>query len=314
MKKRREEILKYASKEKRGIEIGPWFAPLAPKREGYSCLSLDVFDRETLLATASKDPNIPKDSQQLIEGVDLVGSSTEIAALVESRGELGQFDYIISSHNFEHIPNPLKFLQGCGQVLKDRGMLSMAIPDRRACFDRFRGNTRLTEWIEAHFELRNQPTPAQIFDFLMRISPDSAERSGSVVDCDLREAFAAWQSMLGKSDLPYRDTHCSTFTPTSFHLLIEESHHLGLSPFSPVEIGRTVGNEFVVHLQNVGCEAGAHQDEGAFRIRRQHLLDRLRSEPNLLDNFGQTPWRIQFSRKLRRALKSAFGEQYVVEP
>ena len=55
---RRDAILKYITKEQRGIEIGPWFNPLAPKREGYSCLALDVFDSETLRKRAVDDPNI----------------------------------------------------------------------------------------------------------------------------------------------------------------------------------------------------------------------------------------------------------------
>jgi hypothetical protein len=41
---RRDAILKYTTKEQRGIEIGPWFNPIASKREGYRCLVLDVFD------------------------------------------------------------------------------------------------------------------------------------------------------------------------------------------------------------------------------------------------------------------------------
>jgi hypothetical protein len=37
----------------------------------------------------------------MIEDVDLVGPSTQIAELVRARGEA---DYIVSSHNFEHLP------------------------------------------------------------------------------------------------------------------------------------------------------------------------------------------------------------------
>lgn len=316
---RREEILKYVNKEMRGIEVGPWFAPLAPKREGYRCLSLDVFDTDTLLSRAKADPNVSATSIPLIESVDLIGSSTEIAALVDARSELGQYDYIISSHNFEHVPNPLRFLQGCGQVLKRSGMLSMAVPDRRACFDRFRGNTRLTEWIEPYFEQRAQPTLAQIFDQAIRFCPDSATEVKYEVRCNLREEFAAWQSQIGLSSHSYTDTHCWTFTPTSFHLLVMELHHLGLSPFVPVEVSGTFGNEFFVHLENVGCEAGALQDERDFYERRQVLLDMLRVELNYFSESSQVSvptcvpteesvsWAKSFERRLRRSLRAVIG-------
>ena len=71
---------------------------------------------------------------------------------------------MISSHNFEHSPNPIRFLQGCGKVLKPGGVLSMALPDKRACFDYFRPHTTLGQWLEAFFAERERPTPAQVFD------------------------------------------------------------------------------------------------------------------------------------------------------
>ena len=161
---RREAILKYTTKEQRGIEIGPWFNPIAPKRDGYRCLSLDVFDTETLRKRAVDDPNIAATSIPLIEDVDLVGSSTHLGELVRARGEAGTFDYVVSSHNFEHLPNPIRFLQGCAEALRPGGILSMAIPDRRACFDYFRPVTRLSDWIQAFVEDRNRPSHAQGFN------------------------------------------------------------------------------------------------------------------------------------------------------
>ena len=69
---RRNAILKYTTKEQRGIEIGPWFNPIASKREGYRCLVLDVFDLETLRKRAADDPNIAAASVPMIEDVEFV--------------------------------------------------------------------------------------------------------------------------------------------------------------------------------------------------------------------------------------------------
>ena len=104
MMDRREQILKHVTKDKKGVEIGPWFAPLAPKREGYNCLSLDVFDKETLRKKAEQDSTIPKSSIPLIEEVDILGTATDLEDEIAARDSLGTFDYIISSHNFEHLP------------------------------------------------------------------------------------------------------------------------------------------------------------------------------------------------------------------
>jgi hypothetical protein len=61
----------------KGLEIGPYFSPLASKRNGYSCLSLDVFPTEELRRRAQADPNVPEDMISHIEEVDLVGTATE---------------------------------------------------------------------------------------------------------------------------------------------------------------------------------------------------------------------------------------------
>ena len=134
---RNAEILRHVSLSDLGIEIGPWHSPLAPKARGYNCLSMDVFDTDTLRARAAADPLVPDDVARRIEHVDLVGGAGSLRTLAEDRCIAGHVSYIISSHNIEHIPDPITFLQDCGTVLKPGGYLSMAIPDRRACFDFF---------------------------------------------------------------------------------------------------------------------------------------------------------------------------------
>jgi 2-polyprenyl-3-methyl-5-hydroxy-6-metoxy-1,4-benzoquinol methylase len=104
---------------------------------------MDVFDTETLRARAAADPNIVSDIAA-IEEVDLVGSATELEQVVSQRCPLSSFDYVVSSHNFEHLPNLIRFLQACARVLKPGGMVCMAIPDHRTCFDFFRPPTMLT--------------------------------------------------------------------------------------------------------------------------------------------------------------------------
>jgi SAM-dependent methyltransferase len=161
---RREEITRYITPEQVGIEIGPYFAPLAPKRLGYDCLVLDVCDATTLRRRASKDPNVLREKIRNIEEVDLIGSASDIAELVAARHRLGSFDYIVSSHNFEHLPDPIRFLKGCAEVLRPGGILSMALPDSRACFDYFRPPSTLADILEAYFTRRDRPSATQIFE------------------------------------------------------------------------------------------------------------------------------------------------------
>lgn len=261
---RKKELLKHVSKGARGIEIGPYFSPLAPKREGYNCLSLDVFDTEAVRRRARLDPSLPEGTVDLIEPVDLVGSATDIDALCRDTGVAGELDYILSSHNFEHFPNPIAFLQACGRVLKPGGVLSMALPDKRACFDFFRPLTGLGAMIEAFHEGRSRPTYRQIFEQNAQMARFVDEERSLVCflldeklekivpERRLREAFDAWEGMRAANDPHYHDVHCWTFTPASFRLLLSDLFFLGLSPFVVEEATDTGQSDFVAHLRLVG--------------------------------------------------------------
>ncbi len=285
---RKEEVTKFADKDARGIEIGPWFSPLTSKRDGYNCLVLDVFDAPQLRLRAKEDPAISKDRIANIEEVDLLGSSTQIEDLVAGRRELESFDYIISSHNFEHLPNPIKFLQGSGRVLKPGAMLSMAIPDKRFCFDHFRPHSTTSQLIAAYFEDRARPTLAQVFEMNslhcryrrgdeMQMTFTIADRLSDIVPLQtVREAFDFWLSAERTRDLSYNDAHCWTFTPRSFELIMLDLIFLGLSPLAVREISPPNGGEFYVHLQNVVGKESI--DPSIYYARRAELLVHIREE------------------------------------
>jgi SAM-dependent methyltransferase len=258
---RQQHITKHISKAMRGIEVAPWHSPIVPKREGYNCVTLDVFDTAALRQRAKDDPQVDDALIERIEDVEIVGSAVEIERLVEARGELGTYDYIISSHNFEHLPNPVKFLQGCSRVLKPDGMLSMALPDKRGCFDYFKPHSTTADFIEAFFENRAKPRPAQVFlsqslhatyggDAAKFVFDQNADPGQVTANKVLEESFAAWQARRESGDDEYVDTHCWAFTPCSFCLLALELRRLELSCFDLLEAMGTNGAEFYVHLRN----------------------------------------------------------------
>ncbi|NBW85688.1 MAG: methyltransferase domain-containing protein [Planctomycetia bacterium] len=146
------------------LEIGPWHGPIAPRALGYRTTILDIRDTRALREMAASDPQIHPDDIGAIEDVDVVGSACDVADLV--RGTLGpgqRFDWVLSSHNVEHMPNPIRFLRQAAEILRDGGVLRMAIPDKRACFDHFRPLSDIAEWLQAHDENRVQPTIYQLF-------------------------------------------------------------------------------------------------------------------------------------------------------
>jgi SAM-dependent methyltransferase len=278
------------SKDKIGIEVGPWHGPIAPKQQGYRCLVLDVFDTDTLRARAKGDPFIHPEALARIEDVDLLGSSTEIGDLVEAKGLSAQIDYIVSSHNFEHLPNPIRFLQGCERALKPGGVLTMAIPDRRTCYDYFRPHTTLAAWLEPYFAGRDRPTFRQVFehnslhslyhrDGQQFLTFGLLDDPAAMVPLrTLQEAFDAWKQRLQVQDQNYYDAHCSTFTPASFELLVSDLFFLGLTRLELIEISGTDDFEFYVHLRKPADDTVRSLERDQFYEKRQSLLQRVNSE------------------------------------
>jgi SAM-dependent methyltransferase len=285
---RRERLTRFIKPGERGIEIAPYFNPLVPRRLGYNCLSLDILDTETLRQAAAADPHVPRENLAYIEEVDLVGSATQIAELVAARFELGSFDYVISSHNLEHLPDFVRFLQGCEQVLRSGGQVAMALPDRRYCFDYFQPHTVTAEVLEAYFACRQRPTPAQVFrqesvraryDDGQRqlISFTSEDNPGYVAPQEtLTEHFRRWQTFVAQPDEVYRDVHCWFFTPASFELLLRDLEFLGLITLQIHEICGTNWSDIFVHLRKP--ERRAIPEPAGFYARRKQLLQCINDE------------------------------------
>jgi len=141
------------------VEIGPYHNPIAPKGRGFRTVSIDVCSGPQLREMAAKDSNLGPGAVDRIEEVDLVGSACDLAELsARAFGAERRFDWILSSHNIEHIPNPIRFLQQCAAVLRPGGALRLAIPDNRACFDPYRSLTEISECLQTHRENRDRPT------------------------------------------------------------------------------------------------------------------------------------------------------------
>jgi len=288
-----DHLTKFITRDKFGIEIGGFHNPIAPKRLGYNCISLDVQDLAALRQKADKYDAIPRESLANIEEVDLVGSAVSISELVAARFPLGSFDYIVSSHNLEHVPDPVRFLKGCEKVLKPGGTLSMAIPDFRTCFDYFRPHSTLADLLEAYFERRNRPTPFQLFEsyslnsqyvagdrhliqFSIDDDPADIRPTG-----DLHVLFPQLQGLMEQPDAVYRDVHCWAFTPASFEMLVRDLRFIEFIQLDLLELSAPPRSpEFYVHLANRGPSADQSTlpSPAEFYEQRRILLHRIKDE------------------------------------
>ena len=280
------QLLAHIDATRTGIEVAPYFNPAVPKATYPNVLTLDVFDTATLKERAAEDPYIHLEKIALIEDVDLVGDASNIGALVSAKGLAGKIGYIVSSHNFEHLPNPIRFLRGCSEVLEPGGVLSMAVPDVRACFDIFRMPTRLVDWLAAYHEDRSQPSPETLFDSFSNVAQHSrlgvvspaialniADPAEFKLTSDLRDAYATFVQTLDQPG-PYSDAHCTVMFPETLELMLRDLRYLGLIDLDIIEVSQTQGIEFFIHLRKPVAEVPAI-DKSEHLAVRQALMERI---------------------------------------
>ena len=283
--KRLEELRRFVTKDSLGMEVAPYFNPVVPKSEGYNCLVLDVFDTETLRKHAEDDPNIVSERYNRIEDVDVVSDASRLKEVIAEKDLTGKLNYIVSSHNFEHLPDPISFLQGCSVGLVPGGVLAMAVPDGRACFDHFRMPTRLSAWLGAYHRGVTQPTPETIFDFRANVSDylaENGEMTSFSIERDTPDGFtptrslrAAYDAYLEAANAPgeYQDSHCSVFFGASLELMLRDLKFLGVIDLEVVDVSETNGMEFYVHLRKPKDASTASDpgQEAAFFTKRESL-------------------------------------------
>jgi SAM-dependent methyltransferase len=214
---RKMMALRYLDPKGLGLEIGPSIRPLAPRCEGFNVKILDFLDRDGLIEKYAKLGV----NQDRIEEVDFVWKGENYPELV---GGINIFDWVISSHSIEHVPDMIEFLKNCRDVLKVGGVLSLAIPNKRNTFDHLREISSIGTVIDAHLRQDIQPTLGTVVDFELNFarkmgkevwSKCSPIRFAKSEKINAPKAVANHYRELLKSPT-YQDVHVWTFTPESF--------------------------------------------------------------------------------------------------
>jgi SAM-dependent methyltransferase len=245
---RDDKIFSAVRRDGLGLEIGPSYNPLAPKKAGFNVETVDHLDRAGLIEKYG-----PHGVDVTgIEEVDYVWKGQPLSELI---GATARYDWIIASHVIEHVPDVVGFLNECEKLLKPDGTLSLAIPDKRYCFDYFRSPSSTGDVIQASLEKRQRHPPGWVFDHFSSVSKlgDAITWSqGSKGSLQLVHPFTEAKQLYDWSlspDAPYIDIHAWRFTPSSFRLIMHDLGQLGLTGLSESRFYDTTGCEFYVSLR-----------------------------------------------------------------
>lgn len=246
--RRRDNLLYFVDMGGKGLEVGPSFSPIAPKRLGYD---VDVVDHATAdeLRAKYRDRGV---DLAAIEEVDYIWTGSPLTDLL---GDQPRYDYIIASHLVEHLPDLIGFFSDCERLLRPNGVLSLAIPDFRACFDLLRGPSTTGDLLQAHHEGRRRHAMGTVFDHFATTAYRNGQPSwplDAAGSLEFAHRFDQAQRMLERActSNDYIDVHAWRFTPSSFRLLMYDLR--ALNRVSLHEVGGFLtpdGAEFLVALQ-----------------------------------------------------------------
>ena len=211
----------------RGLEYGPLTNPVVQHGEG-PIEYVDYLPTEELRAKYESDPNV--DASRIV-AVHVVLQDGRLPADVLT----GEYGYVVASHVFEHLPDPLGWLEQCAAALRPGGTLCLALPDKRYTWDILRPVTRLAEWVEGYCLRQTLPTVRQVFDATSTtaLMPSGTPWQRSPTAAELRpergllEAFDLARQALKT----HVDVHCSVFTPGTWLRLLADAARLGLCRF-----------------------------------------------------------------------------------
>lgn len=236
-------------RSKVGLEIGALINPIVTREDG-TVYYADHLDTRSLIRKYADDPNV--DTSRIVQ-VDYVWGDRTLRQAVPPHI---QFDYIIASHVIEHVPDTIGWLFELSDVLKEGGLVSLAIPDKRYTFDYFRPLTTMAELIDAYLNRYRRPTIRQLFDSyanMARIETHLTWLPGfdaSAVERYHSEETALQLCKENARTGAYTDVHCSIFTVHSFVEIVTKLIKLQLFPFKIVQLHMPVpySNEFIIIL------------------------------------------------------------------
>jgi predicted SAM-dependent methyltransferase len=283
---RTDSLLGSISKQSRIIEIGPSFNPIAPRSAGWNSASIDHLTREGLAAKYGAHPGVDVNK---IEPVDFVWTGGLLSDAVPLE-QHGSFDVFLASHVIEHTPDLVAFLDAAQALLKKDGVVILAIPDKRYCFDYFQPLTTTGQVLDAHTKRRLRHSGERAFDhYAYAVTDGGAEswgqRASQGIHLIHRLEGAVQNYSLSENSAEYHDLHAWHFVPPSFELLLLELAALGETDWRVERVTPTAGWEFFAWLRRGGERQLQSFSTEDLQSRRMVLLKRI-----LLETQAQIDW------------------------
>lgn len=204
------------------LEIGPG---CAPKIRGDNVFYFDVKSEEELAQRYRNTEN-----QSIPEKIHYVEKTGDLKVIDR------KFDVIFSAHVVEHVDDFITHLNEISNLLTDRGLYFMVVPNKKYTFDYYKPATTIEDVIAAHFDNDRSDSVflrSVMLEKLRRTHNDakrhwmgdhgSMNENGNTIDHVIRELEQK------KNDSVYRSGfHRWYFDEVSFPRIVDDLHASGL--------------------------------------------------------------------------------------
>lgn len=260
--KNRNDFIKLVPLNKMILEIGPLCYPCMPVNQT-NVHVVDYFSKEELKENYKNDINVDKNK---ICNVTYVIKNNKYDIIPKI------FNYCFSSHNIEHVPCLITFLNNVSSILIGNSYFFLAIPDYRYCFDHFRNPSNIFEVFDSYYNNYNKPSPVSHLESTYLTCHNESNKHWDTLNNSIQNIFVSINE--GKDFLntqkkriineienikqkyekcknEYIDSHCWKFTPFIFRNIIEILYETKFIDFKIERIYKTLkgSNEFYVILK-----------------------------------------------------------------
>lgn len=250
-----EFVLSRLDTSSRGIEIAPYFNPLVSK-DHFDVWYVDCIDNDQIQQKAKENPGAAGREVPKIDSVWHPGKP--LSECVEQQ----TFQFAVASHVFEHVPNPLGWLQQIIDCLNVGASLALLVPHKLYSMDYYRRETTFSDVLGWYVDKPSIPTPGQVVDFLSQSFYDLGEVdfTSKMLPFEKAKRLYSDQDALSFAQMTkernyYLDVHCTVWTPDSFMSVFDRISKVGLlnieliGPFS--NFPGSVQGEFLVYLKKL---------------------------------------------------------------
>jgi hypothetical protein len=259
----RHDFINLIPTNKMILEIGPLCNPCMPVHQS-NVHTIDYFSKDELMENYKNDKNV---NINKICNVTYVIKNKKYNEIVPKI-----FDYCFSSHNIEHTPCLVTFLNNVSSILKEHSYFFLCIPDYRYCFDHFRNPSNIFEVFDSYYNGREKPSAVSHLESTYLTCHNDSVKHWQTLNNSIRNIFVSVnesnhflnsqedriineiENIKKKYEIcktEYIDSHCWKFTPFTFRNIINILYKTKYIDLKIERVYKTLkgSNEFYVILE-----------------------------------------------------------------